>query len=297
MRRDIEFKTDENLTLRGWFYAANVKSRMDKPSACIIMTHGFTALKEHYLDKFANEFAKAGLSVLVYDHRNFGDSEGDMRYEVDPIAQVQDMTHAISYAQQLKEVDPNQIGLWGTSLSGGVVIAVAAKDSRVKAVVSQVPFVSGHHKYLQKYKPAVWHTIKQDYEADRTARLKGNPPKMIAVVSETPDGEGLMKTPSAYTFFTSTTHWKNNVTLRSIENCGEFEPISSIQYDRPMPILLIVADNDTINATELALKAYRKARDPKNIVMIEGDHFSPYVEQFDICAKSAIEWFHVHLGS
>jgi len=43
-----------------------------------------------YLDSFAEVFAKAGFIVLVYDNRNFGESEGEPRQEIDPWQQVKD---------------------------------------------------------------------------------------------------------------------------------------------------------------------------------------------------------------
>src|SRR5438876_2340602 len=117
-RTDAEFKSDD-INLKGWFYTPKNKSK----TPCIIMTHGFTALKEHHLDKFAAHFASSGMSVLIYDNRNFGESGGQPRLEVDPVAQIKDMQNAITYVQNLKSTDPKKIGIWGTSFSGGIVIA------------------------------------------------------------------------------------------------------------------------------------------------------------------------------
>ncbi len=50
----------------------------------VVMAHGFTAVKEQYLDKYGEAFADAGFAVLIYDNRNFGASEGLPRQEVDP---------------------------------------------------------------------------------------------------------------------------------------------------------------------------------------------------------------------
>lgn len=290
-RTNVEFMTDD-VILKGWFYKP---SNDHQHAPCIIMTHGFSALKEHYLDKFASRFSEAGMNVLVYDNRNFGDSEGSPRLEVDPVAQIRDMRNAITYVQQRKDVDPEKIGLWGTSFSGGVVLVVAAIDKRVSCVVTQVPFVSGHHKFLRLARPEQWEEIRKKYYADRQARLSGNDPTMISVVTDTPEKNAIMRIPSAHSFFTSVKAWENKVTLRSVENSGEFEPIAYIKNIGPIPILFIIADKDTINTTDLALKAYNKAREPKSLVMIEGDHFAPYVEQFDICVNSSCEWFNKYL--
>jgi cephalosporin-C deacetylase-like acetyl esterase len=138
--RDIEFNA-EGLTLRGWFY---VPDGAKKPVPTIVMAHGFSCTKEMFLDKYAEVFVKDGLAVLIYDNRNFGDSDGQPRLEVDPYNQIRDYRHAITYASSLPEVDSSRIGIWGTSYTGGHVLQVAAIDKRVKCVVSQVPVVSGY---------------------------------------------------------------------------------------------------------------------------------------------------------
>src|SRR5260370_29173325 len=139
-RRDIAFDA-ESVTLRGWFYPAEGTSG---PGAAVVMAHGFSAVKEMYLDSFAEAFAAAGLSALVFDNRCFGASDGEPRQEIDPWAQVRDYRNAITYAGTLPEVDAGRIGIWGSSYSGGHVLAVAAIDHRVKAVVRQRPPITAH---------------------------------------------------------------------------------------------------------------------------------------------------------
>jgi len=61
-----------------------------------------------------------------------------IRELVDPIDQTEDIVNAISFIEGEPGVDPNRIGLWGSSYSGGHTIWVAAHDPRVKAITSQV---------------------------------------------------------------------------------------------------------------------------------------------------------------
>ena len=142
-RRDIEFDAD-GVTLRGWFYPAEKTSGA---APTVVMAHGFSAVKEMYLDSYAEVFAAAGLNAVVFDNRNFGASDGEPRQEIDPWAQIGDYRHAITFATTLPEVDGDRIGIWGSSYSGGHVLVVGAIDRRVKAVVSQVPMVSGHDNF------------------------------------------------------------------------------------------------------------------------------------------------------
>jgi hypothetical protein len=63
------------------------------------MAHGFSAVKEMYLDRFAEAFAAAGLGALVFDNRNFGASDGLPRQEIDPWGQVSDYRDALTFAE------------------------------------------------------------------------------------------------------------------------------------------------------------------------------------------------------
>nr|WP_246882946.1 CocE/NonD family hydrolase [Pseudomonas chlororaphis] len=118
MRKDIEYLSEGNV-LRGWLYRPDQKANT---YPTIVMAHGFSAVKEQHLDKYADVFAAAGFVVILYDHANFSASDGPVRQEVDPVLQRRGYRDAITFAQTLPEVDADRIGLWGTSFSGGHVI-------------------------------------------------------------------------------------------------------------------------------------------------------------------------------
>lgn len=168
------------------------------------MAHGFSAVKEMYLDSFAEVFAGAGLNVLVFDHRNFGASDGEPGQEIDPVAQVRDYRHAITFASGLPEVDPLRIGIWGSSYSGGHVLVVAPIDQRVKAVVSQVPLVSGSANLCALVRADLIAGLRASFDADRAARYGGAAPAMLPVVSEDLFGAAALPTPDSWTWFTET---------------------------------------------------------------------------------------------
>jgi fermentation-respiration switch protein FrsA (DUF1100 family) len=69
------------------------------------MAHGYAAVKEHGIARFADAFADAGFVVLLHDHRTFGISGGEPRQDVDPWRQVADWRRAISYLECRPEVD------------------------------------------------------------------------------------------------------------------------------------------------------------------------------------------------
>jgi uncharacterized protein len=297
-RRDVEFD-GEGVTLRGWFYAAEGGSA--PPGAAVVMAHGFSAVKEMYLDSFAEVFAAAGLNVLVFDNRGFGASDGEPRQEIDPWAQVRDYRHAITYASTVPEVDPGRIGIWGSSYSGGHVLVVAAIDRRVKAVVSQVPLVSGHDNLRALVRADFIAGFREQFDADRLARFHGEPPAMVPVVDKDPLAPSALPTPDSWEWFTQTGDarapaWRNEVTLRSVEMFTEYEPVTYLPYISPTPFLLLVAVGDHLVPSELAIAAFDKAHEPKELVIMPGGHFDAYGKGFEASSGRARDWFTRHLA-
>ncbi len=297
MRRDIEFDA-EGVTLRGWFYYPDGATG---PVPTVVMAHGFSAVKEMYLDRYAEAFSAAGLGVLVFDNRNFGASDGEPRQEIDPWAQVRDYRHAITFARTLPEVDRDRVGVWGSSYSGGHVLVLGAIDRRVKCVVSQVPLVSGYRNVLRLVRNDLIPQLRAQFDADREARFRGEPPGRIAVVAEDPTKTPCaLPTPDSWQWFTETGRtrapaWRNEVTLRSVEMLMEYEPWVYIDRIAPTPLLMAVAANDVLTPTDLALEAYNRALEPKKLVILPGGHFDAYTTDFELAAGAARDWFVQHL--
>lgn len=295
-QQNIEFDA-EGTTLRGWFFPA-VGTSDQAPT--VVMAHGFTAVKEMELDRYAEVFSANGINVLVYDNRGFGDSDGTPRQEIDPWAQIRDYRHAITYASTLAGVDPQRIGVWGSSYSGGHALVVGAIDRRVKAVVSQVPAISGYDTYLGLVRADLIDSYQALFDTDRADRFAGKAPATVPVVAANPMDPAALPSPDSWTWFTETSesrapNWKNEVTVRSLEMMTEYNPIDYIARIAPTPLLLMPAHNDVVAPTRLALEAYEKAREPKRLTILPGGHFDAYGPGFDMSSSAALEWYLAHL--
>jgi fermentation-respiration switch protein FrsA (DUF1100 family) len=296
MRQDVEFDA-EGVTLRGWLYVPDGASG---PVPAIVMAHGFSAVKEMYLDRFAEVFAEAGLAALVFDNRNFGASDGEPRQEIDPWAQVGDYRHAITYARTRPEVDRDRIGIWGSSYSGGHVLVVGATDPRVKCAVAQVPLISGHRNSRRLVRADFIASVEEAFDADREARFRGEAPAMIPVADADPAAASALPTPDSWEWFSQTGEsrapsWRNEVTLRSVEMFWNYEPGAWIQWVSPSPLLMVVAEGDHLTVSDLAIEAFEQAREPKRLAILDGGHFDAYVAGFDAASAAARDWFAEHL--
>ena len=167
------------------------------------MAHGFSAVKEMYLDSYAEVFAAAGFNALVFDNRNFGASDGEPRQEIDPWAQIRDYRHAITYATTLPEVDANRIGVWGSSYSGGHVLVVAASTAGSRRSCARCRWSMA----TRTSAPGARRTSSPDSGAVRrrpSGPLHGQAPAMVPVVAEDPLAPSALPTPDSYKWFTET---------------------------------------------------------------------------------------------
>ncbi len=295
-RQDVEFEVDGNVTLRGWLFLPDRPG----PRPAITMAHGYAGIREHGLDRFAQVFAEAGFVVLVHDHRGFGASDGEPRGDVDPWRQIADWRYAISYLENHPAVDASRIGLWGTSYAGGHALVLGATDRRLKAVVAQVPTISGYEQGLRRVAPDKVAALEAAFDEDERQRFAGKPPATQLIVSADPATPAAYHAADAVAFYSQVVPdgvvWENQVTVRSSRAARMYEPGQWVSRISPTPLLMVVALDDTITLTDTGLAAYERALEPKRLVTVPGGHFDAYLSQFEKSSGAARDWFLAHLS-
>jgi uncharacterized protein len=108
----------------------------------LVLGHGLTVARSS-LKEEGRLFAEAGYVALAIDYRHFGGSAGEPRHDLSPSREVEDIRSALDWLEAQSGVDPDRLGIWGTSFGGGIVTQAAAFDVRVKACVAQAPILDG----------------------------------------------------------------------------------------------------------------------------------------------------------
>ncbi len=64
----------------------------------------------------------------------------------------------------------------------------------------------------------------------------------------------------------------------------------------PAALMMIVATHDHLVDTAVAISAFDRAAEPKELVVIDGHHFSPYEGAgFDLASSATTRFFTTHL--
>jgi len=296
MRSDVSFQSG-GLACRGWLYQPEGATA---PAPAIVMSHGITAVKEQHLAPCAERFAREGFAVLVFDYRYLGASEGSPRGRVIPHLQHEDIRAALGFVSVQPGIDPDRIGLWGTSYSGGHALFVGALDPRVKVIVAQVPALNAPHALIALISRPVFNGLLQILADDQAARNAGGEGAFIPVVGR--EGEQAFLPPAdAYEWFTESAkiapNWINTISLESIARAAEYVPDAFIELISPKPLLMQVASKDSLIPIVLARQAYHRAGDPKRLEIYDCGHFDPYANEpwHSQFLGSQVRWFKEHL--
>ena len=263
----------------------------------VVVGHGINA-QVVGVEKYAARFAARGLVAMAIDYRTYGYSGGDVlllepdtttdaravwekdarlqvkRTNLNNFREAEDFRAAISYIQAEPGVDPERIGIWGSSNGASVVLMVAAQDSRVKAIVAQVGAVGG----LNASGPVAI------------------PPQMLEDgIKRARTGQGA-EVDGGFSFKSKIDMWSGQVNR-------EFRPGAVIdRIPLTTKILWIPAEKDELIPPHGAVGPYNGAKAFKGTSQVAEvpylTHFQIYsYAGFEVSSSLAADWFLKYLGT
>jgi pimeloyl-ACP methyl ester carboxylesterase len=293
-REDVSFDSSGE-KIAAWLYRPDAQG----PRPIVVMAHGFSATRELRLPAFAERFCAAGFGVLLFDYRYFGASGGEPRQVLDIGAQQADYHAAIDYARKLPWAAPQRIALFGSSFSGGHVIAVAAQDGNIAAVVSQCPFQDGVATLpllgVRNVLKLTVHGLR-----DQIGALFGLAPHVVPAVGP-PGSVAVMTTEDAEPGFRAMVPaagslWQNKVSARIALRVGMYRPGRQAGKLR-CPVLYSVCDADVVCPPQATLDCAKLAKRGE-IKRYPIGHFDLYLgDWFERVVTDQAEFLQRHLLS
>lgn len=264
------------VTLRG-FLLSSSDAAHHRPA--VIMAHGTSATIGMVAIEYARAFARGGLAVLIYDHRNFGSSDGEPRQEINPWVQCRGYLDALTFACSRPEVDPERLALWGDSYSGGQVIVASACDPRPKVVVAQCPVLGAK---VPEVEPSA-ETLAVTKATLLSGNVGGTPETTtgpLPVVSPDQLGSPSLLTPiQAFRWFIEYggrpgSGWLNRVTRVIPPTPVAFSPYLCAPYVQARVMLMVAPEDEMVHANyHVAKRAFDLMPGDKAWYDIADGHF------------------------
>ena len=290
----VEFISGSDRVVGSLYVPAGAKGALP----AIVVEGPQTNNKDMVPATYAAHLARAGFVALTFDHRNFGESGGKVRFDENPAMKVQDIRQALVFLKTRPEVKADAIGLMGVCSGGGYSAAAAAAEPGLKALVT----VAGFY-----HDPAVFRQwLGANYDArvalGRAARIRYETTGMIDYmknVSTDVSEELAMPGQEAFDYYGTarnpSARWENRSATMFFEHFLQF---NSIDSGASIAAPTMVIHSDSALVPEGAKRFYSRLPGSKKLAwMNTRQHISFYDEQpvVNEAAANALSWFKAHL--
>jgi fermentation-respiration switch protein FrsA (DUF1100 family) len=278
----IEFPSADG-TCRGALLRAG-GSAPERPGV-VVMAHGLSGTRLQY-DRRARRLVQDGIAVLDFDPRFVGTSPGMPRQRMDAFAWLDDLRAAIAHVRSREDLDPQRIGLYGSSLDVPAIDGLRLTPSPMRS------------------RPALLAAMARDM----VGRRRGQPPVLLPVVGEAGSGavmqndvdgfwramdelEGLeWLEPRRVARHVELGEWRNEATALELMSSVRLRPARRVAAVR-CPVLVHISEDDRIvpfGPTRRVLGRIASA----DIRTLRGGHFAPfYGDGFETTSAAHAEFF------
>ncbi len=255
-----------------------------KQYPAIIVVCPATGIKEQVAGTYANKLAESGYISLAFDHRGYGESEGEPRNQEDLFKKSDDIKSALSFIRSLEQVDKDNIGAVGICAGGGCLVQTAVGESRIRALAT----ISGTLSYKGVVAASGGDAILSMAGEARQKYDETGEVTYVPVIFDLGDDSNVFAA-EAYEYYVGNQDkyptWKNQVDVSSFANFAALD-ITTVASSLTKPVLFI-AGSKAITGP-LSQVAYDNAPEPKEIYWVEGaTHVSLYHNEEQINEVSA----------
>ncbi len=259
-----------------------------EPYPVVIAASGYQGLKVIHPERFARALTPRGYAVLAFDYRGFGLSEGE-RGRLVPQEWALDVRAAVDRVSCHPQLDSDRLALVGWGLGGGVVVAEAADDARVKAVACCNGIADGFRSTRNMHDDASWESLLQRIEADRERRTTLGRSEITSpwdivrldLDDRTDDyvGEELYKAPG----------FGAGVNLESADYLLRFRPEEQAAKLTGQPLLVVHGADNQLHKVEEAHAMHAAAGGPKRLEILDGKGHTEWMFDTDPTFKHMME--------
>jgi fermentation-respiration switch protein FrsA (DUF1100 family) len=240
----------------------------EPPVAAIVTTGPLTSVKEQATGAYARALAERGLAALAFDHRTYGQSEGEPRQFEDPLGKARDISAAVTALGADERTRDLPIVAVGVCAGAGYMARAVADDQRIRAFAGVAGYYTDaagfHSSSPREYQAAIDRGLAAEERWEQTGVAETIP-------AVAPDGGDVaMPLREAYEFYGTPRgavgNYTNNFAVQSLAYTTPFDAQEAASRIR-VPFLLVHSEHAL--APPLARKFYEGVRTAKSEVWLE----------------------------
>ena len=243
--------------------------------AAFLVLHGFGSNSDSEgVRQPTRVLSDFGYVTLRSDMRGCGKSGGEFG-RVICLEQVEDLGNAFDFLSHHPAVDPDRIGVIGSSFGGAVAVYAAGTNPRIAAVVSNGGWGHGERKFRGQHgTPEAWAKFTKILEEGRTYRARTGESLMVPRYDIVPIPDHVRESLERQKVGMLAPNSVEMFPAETAQSMFDFRAEEVVGKIAPRPLLLIHAANDSVTPTEQSIEMFKRAGQPAELHLFSGlDHF------------------------
>lgn len=272
------------------------------PTMAVVLTGPFSSVRDQVTGTYARGFAERGIAALAFDHRGWGDSEGERRNHEDAALKVADLRDAVGFMAAHPAIDTDRIAVCGICLGGVYATLFSAFDPRVKALALVAASYNQPQQLEERFGPDAYRDLMRQFADIAQRQYETGEVEYWPAIN--PDGmpAGMPGPEPAEYYGTdrgASLTWENRCTALSVKEELTVTAAYAIPMLAPTPLLVVHGQGDQAVPASDAQAAFDSAGEPKALVLLEAvtNHVDLY-DRPDLVGEAldaAAAWFVKHL--
>ncbi len=249
--------------------------RTPERRAAFLVLHGFGGnCKSAGVIHPTNVLSEFGYVTLRFDMRGCGKSEGEFG-RVICLEQVEDLGHALEFLARHPAVDPDRIGVIGSSFGGAVAIYAGGTNPRIATVISNGGWGHGERKFRGQHRtPEAWAKFTAMLAEGRAYRARTGKSLMVPRADIVPIPHRVRQNLEKQDVQMLATNSVEMFPAETAQSMADFRAEEVVGKIAPRPLLLIHAANDSVTPTEQSIELFKRAGEPTELHLFSDlDHF------------------------
>jgi uncharacterized protein len=294
----VRFRSD-GLELVGDLYLA---ADGEPPYPAVALTGPFSSVKEQVTGTYASQFARRGFAALAFDHRGWGESEGEPRNHEAAGAKVSDMRDAVSHLATRAEVDADRLAVCGICLGAVYAAQFAAFDPRVRALALIGGSYNEPTALRERFGADAYERLMQEFAAISQRQHETGELEYWPATNRDGMPAGMPGPEPAQYYETkrgARPQWENRCTALSVMEELTISIGPALAMLSPTPVLMVHGTGDQAVPPQDARAAYEAVGEPRRLVWLEAANHVDIYDKSDLvqpASDAAAEWFERHLG-